>query len=108
MSDGESGKPVSMRGRQASGPLKQLLHLLGSGGLHTMDEIARQMGVSETLVAAMTDNLARQGYLTALEHSCSTACGNCPVSTACGMPQTPLSCSQLLALSAKGRAAAGT
>ena len=57
--------------------LQQLLRLLSGGGLHTIDEAARRLGVSETLVAAMVDNLERAGYLVGLQGSCGTGCGGC-------------------------------
>jgi hypothetical protein len=82
--------------------LQRMLRLLDSGGLHTMDETARQLGVSEALVIAMADNLLRRGYLAALDSSCSTTCGGCSISSACHLPQSQPR-SRMMALTAKGR-----
>jgi hypothetical protein len=84
------------------GLLQQFLSLLDSGGLHTMDETARQLGVSEALVSAMADNLLRRGYLAALNDSCGTSCGGCPVSSACHLPES-VPKAPMMALTAKGR-----
>lgn len=99
------GKPAEeSRSENGAGILQRLLQLLGNGGLHTVDEAARQLGVSEGLASAMVDALARKGYLQAFQGSCETYCGSCPVSSVCSVPGEQKA--RLLALTPKGRQAA--
>ena len=86
--------------------LQQLLRLMSGGGLHTIDEAARRLRVSETLVAAMVDNLERAGYLVGLQGSCGTGCSGCGAAAGCGMAEHESAPARLLALTAKGRLAA--
>jgi hypothetical protein len=37
-------------------------------------DLARRLGVNEALLATMTGDLTRRGYLAALNTSCATAC----------------------------------
>ena len=86
--------------------LQQMLGLLSGGGLHTIDEAARRLGVSVALVEAMADNLVRRGYLVAVQGSCSLSCSGCGEAEACGISAHSSSPSRLMALTAKGRLAA--
>ncbi len=85
--------------------LQQMLRLLSSGGIHTMDEAARRLGVSQGLVEAMAEDLARRGYLAALNTGCGMSCAGCGAADSCGITASASS-SRLLALTAAGRAAA--
>jgi Mn-dependent DtxR family transcriptional regulator len=86
--------------------LQQLLRLMSSGGLHTVDEAARRLKISEALVEAMVDNLTQRGYLVAMQAGCGLSCGGCAAADACGMPGPSSAPARLLALTAKGRQAA--
>ena len=81
--------------------LNDLLRLLGDGGIHSTAELARRLGVNETMVTALTGDLTRRGYLAALDMGCATACDGCGMGAACSEPRAPL-----LTLTAKGQAAA--
>jgi len=81
--------------------LNDLLRLLGDGGIHSTAELAGRLGVSEALLATMTGDLTRRGYLAALDMGCATACDGCGMGAACSEPRAPL-----LTLTAKGQAAA--
>jgi hypothetical protein len=81
--------------------LNDLLRLLGDGGIHSTAELARRLGVSETMVTALTCDLTRRGYLAALDMGCATACDGCGLGATCSEPRAPL-----LTLTAKGQAAA--
>ena len=63
--------------------LNDLLRLLGDGGIHSTAELARRLGVNEALLATMTGDLTRRGYLAALDMSCATACDGCGIAAAC-------------------------
>lgn len=88
------------------GLLVRLLRLLAGGGLHSTVELARLLNVGETLVAAMAENLERQGYLVLLDRGCQAPCGDCSLASACGMPHESSSASRLMALTGKGFSAA--
>jgi hypothetical protein len=85
-------------------PLIGLLRLLNDGGLHSLAELARRLGLSEPLVAAMVDDLDRRGYLTAVGDACGTACAGCGLQEACATPGAPAP--RLLALTPRGQRAA--
>lgn len=77
-----------------------MLRLLGDGGLHSLAELARRLGLSEALVTAMADDLGRRGYLAAVGDACGAACAGCGIQQACAAPP------RLLALTPKGQRAA--
>ena len=85
--------------------LNDLLRLLGDGGIHSTAELARRLAVTETLLAAMTGDLTRRGYLAALDTSCATACDGCGLSAACAAPGEPSAHASLLTLTPKGQRA---
>ncbi len=85
--------------------LAELLRLLNTGGLHSMDEVAQRLGVSPALVAQMAESLAQRGYLAPLQDRCQTSCHDCAVAGMCGV-HNPAG-ARLLMLTAKGRRAAG-
>lgn len=80
----------------------RMLQLLEEGGIHSTVELARRLGVTEALIAAVADNLAHRGYLAPVDGGCGTSCSGCWAAGSCDRPQaTPM-----LALTAKGRQAA--
>lgn len=82
-----------------------MLRVLGDGGIHSIAELARRMGVSQELARLMAEDLTRRGYLAALADGCAPACDDCALSNACGTAGSPGSKPLLLALTAKGRQA---
>ncbi len=86
--------------------LTEMLQLLVDGGLHSTAELARRLGVSEGLVAAMTEDLARRGYLAAVRGHCDTACAGCGIQAACVEPGAAATVPILLSLTDKGQRAA--
>jgi hypothetical protein len=86
--------------------LQQLLRLMSGGGLHTIDEAARRLKVSEPLVAAIVDNLERAGYLVGMQGACGSVCSSCGAAAACGVSAPSSAPARLLTLTAKGRVAA--
>lgn len=85
--------------------LTELLKLLNNGGLLAMDDVARQLGVGEALVADMADGLARRGYLAPLTF-CGDACSGCAAASMCGVASGARPQARMLALTEKGRRAA--
>jgi DNA-binding IclR family transcriptional regulator len=84
--------------------MTSLLRLLSDGGLHSLAELARRLGLSEPLVAAMVADLDRRGYLAAVGDACGTACAGCGIQAACAADGAPPP--RLLALTPKGQRAA--
>jgi hypothetical protein len=88
-------------------PLVEMLRLLADGGIHSTAELARRLEVGEGLLAAMVDDLSRRGYLAAVDQSCGAACDGCGVRSACATPDATSATPRLLALTERGRHAAG-
>ena len=86
--------------------LNDLLRLLGDGGIHSTAELARRLGINEALLATMTGDLTRRGYLAALDTSCATACDGCGIAATCA-PGEPSAHASMLTLTAKGQRVAG-
>lgn len=82
--------------------LREMLQVLADGGIHATAEVARRIGVSERLVAAMVEDLSRHGFLTPLESRCGQrSCSGCWAAGNCNRSEpTPM-----LALTPKGRQA---
>jgi hypothetical protein len=59
------------------------LRILASGGAHSFSELARAVGVSEDTLRYAIEDLARMGYLRAVEGTCEAACQGCAQSEAC-------------------------
>jgi len=56
--------------------LEELLRQLGRGGTQTYRDLTAALSISEPLLEAMLENLARLGYLRPVE-SCSGTCHGC-------------------------------
>jgi len=82
--------------------LNDLLRLLGDGGIHSTAELARRLGVSEALLAAMTGDLTRRGYLAPIDTGCNTGCDGCGLGMTCA-PASGNAPAPMLMLTAKGR-----
>ena len=82
--------------------LNDLLRLLGDGGIHSTAELARRLGVNETMVSALTGNLTRSGYLAPVDNGCGTGCDGCGLGMACA-PASGNAPAPMLMLTAKGR-----
>lgn len=57
--------------------MQRLLEITGSGGAFAFPDLARELGVSETMLGGMLDHLTRQGYLQA-PCACNHRCPGCP------------------------------
>jgi hypothetical protein len=63
--------------------LLRLLRIIDSGSVHSLQQLAQQLDVSEPLLQAMIDQLVQMGYLRPLEADCLGACNGCPESSIC-------------------------
>lgn len=59
--------------------LERLLHLAAEGGVHSYQDLAERLSVSLPLLEAMLADLARLGYLRAVEGGCTAQCTGCPM-----------------------------
>ena len=62
--------------------LEQLVHIIGTGGAHSLGELVQQLGVSDELLERMVEDLARMGYLKPLI-GCEGSCGGCHAASGC-------------------------
>lgn len=100
--DGEMSLPV------------RLLQMVSYGGIRSTAELGKRLGVSETLVAMMAEDLRRRGYLQSVSGgatagSCdtsgaarATACASCGIASSCKLPASPDQL-PLLVLTEKGK-----
>ena len=66
------------------GIISALLECLTESGFRTTADLARQLGVSEALVAAIIADLERRGYLRTVTASCAAySCSGCPLRESC-------------------------
>jgi hypothetical protein len=97
----------------------RLLQLVSYGGIRSTRELGKRLGVSETLVTMMAEDLRRRGYLQAVSGGTATdsgvcgtsltarasACGSCGIAASCKLPGTAEQL-PLLTLTEKGKLAA--
>lgn len=60
--------------------IEQLLRMVAEGGIHSYDELAQRLSISQPLLEAMLEDLARLGYLSAVQAGCQGHCTACGVS----------------------------
>lgn len=65
--------------------LTELLRRVAQGGVHSTTVLARELGVSEGLLAQMMDDLVRMGYLKPVDASCGGKCNACPLAGGCSI-----------------------
>ena len=83
--------------------LEKLLVLIAAGGTHTVDGLARKLGLTQPLIEAMIANLEQLGYLQGAPHSCGASCEGCASSGMCGA----VASGRIWSLSEKGARIAG-
>jgi hypothetical protein len=59
--------------------LKDLLQLVAEGGIHSYEDLTHQLAISQPLLEAMLEDLARLGYLRPVNESCEGHCSACPI-----------------------------
>jgi hypothetical protein len=57
--------------------LEQLLRLVAEGGIHSYEDLARQLSISRPLLEMMLEDLARLGYLRRVGGDCGEQCSTC-------------------------------
>jgi biotin operon repressor len=59
--------------------LEQLLHRVARGGVHSYEELASSLDISEAFLEVLLQDLARLGYLRAINQDCGHHCQSCPL-----------------------------
>ena len=59
--------------------LEELLRLVAEGGVHSYEDLIGRLAVSEPLLEAMLEDLARLGYLRAVSDTCAGHCAGCSI-----------------------------
>ena len=57
--------------------LEQLLQLVAQGGVHSYADLTTRLSISQPLLEAMLEDLARLGYLRAVDAGCEGHCTGC-------------------------------
>jgi hypothetical protein len=84
--------------------LEELLRRVATGGVHSYEGLARSLDISEAFLEVLLQDLARLGYLRAIDHDCGNGCHGCPMGSSCSITGG----GRLWTLTAKGaRAASG-
>ena len=65
--------------------LTKLLRRVAQGGSHSTAVLARELGVSEGLLAQMTATLVQIGYLKPVSGGCVGQCGGCSLAGSCSI-----------------------
>jgi len=60
--------------------IEQLLKMVAEGGVHSYEELAQRLSISQPLLEAMLEDLSRLGYLSAVQAGCAGHCTGCSVS----------------------------
>lgn len=59
--------------------LEQLLQLVAQGGVHSYQDLMQRLFISQPMLEAMLEDLARLGYLRPVSDGCSEHCSACPI-----------------------------
>jgi Mn-dependent DtxR family transcriptional regulator len=60
--------------------IEQLLTMIAEGGIHSYEELAQRLSISQSLLEAMLEQLSRLGYLSAVQNvGCAEHCSSCRV-----------------------------
>ena len=84
--------------------LENLLELLASGELSTVQDVASRLSVSADLVEQMLQDLERGGYLVAVTGECDRHCAGCAQTSICAI----LGSRRVWRVTDKGQRLAGT
>ncbi len=57
--------------------LERMLQLVASGGIHSYEDLTEQLGISRPFLEAMLEELAKLGYLRAVDVGCGGHCSGC-------------------------------
>jgi Mn-dependent DtxR family transcriptional regulator len=59
--------------------LEDLLQTVAEGGIHSYDDLSERLAISQAMLEAMLEDLARNGYLRAVGIECEGHCSGCAV-----------------------------
>jgi DeoR/GlpR family transcriptional regulator of sugar metabolism len=68
---------------------QELIKIIQAGHLHSISELALEMGVSEEIVRQLIEQLEKRDYLQAAGGSCQShtlSCSQCPAIQLCHLP----------------------
>jgi hypothetical protein len=60
--------------------LEELLQLVAEGGAHSYEDLAEHLSISQPMLEAMLENLARLDYLRSVDGGCREQCTACHAS----------------------------
>lgn len=63
--------------------IERLLELMRAGGTWRVEDLARALDTTPTLVEMMLEDLARRGYLKSLSDVCDARCSGCALAEQC-------------------------
>jgi hypothetical protein len=81
--------------------LEELLKAVAEGGIYSYEDLAKRLSISQPLLEAMLEDLARLGYLRSVGDGCGRQCAGCPIG-----PCSVAGAGRLWALTDKGARAA--
>jgi DNA-binding IscR family transcriptional regulator len=58
--------------------LQELLQIVAEGGVHSYENLAQRLSISQPLLEAMLEDLGRLGYLRSMGDGCGGKCQACP------------------------------
>lgn len=59
--------------------LEQVLGLVAEGGVHSYQELRQRLSLSQPMLEALLEELARLGYLRPVDGRCAGQCAGCPI-----------------------------
>ena len=65
--------------------LSQVLKIASAGGIHSLQDLAHRLDVTEPLVETMLEDLERLGYLRRVNATCTGRCQGCQVQSVCAI-----------------------
>ena len=65
--------------------LAELLRRVAEGGVHSAAALARELRVTEALLAQMIDDLVGMGYLRPVNGDCGARCSGCSLAGGCSI-----------------------
>lgn len=59
--------------------LEKLLQLVAEGGAHSYRDLTERLSISQAMLEALLEDLARLGYLRPVGEGCEGQCMSCPI-----------------------------
>ncbi len=65
--------------------LSQVLKIVSEGGIHSLQDLAHRLGVTDPLLESMLEDLERLGYLRRVNATCTGRCQSCEAQSVCAI-----------------------